>query len=95
VESFDKSTRLSSCALVELKRRDRFYETLVESRDLVRSDVLEFSEPHVAGDYRRKTPVIGPAQRANASDLEFLRIEFDDGSFCGRCQAGCRTVVDI
>ena len=86
-ESLDKSTGLSARAFVELKRRYRFDQALIEPRNLVGSDVLERPEANVAGDNWRKTPVIGPAKCPDTSDFQLSRVEFDPGFSCSRGQA--------
>ena len=76
MQSLDEATWLAARALVQLQGRNCLDQTLIEARNLIRRDLLQRSESHVARDDGREAPVIRPAKGANAGDLELVGIKF-------------------
>jgi len=74
-QPLEKSARLMSRTVMLRERRQCFGKGLVESRDVDRADVLETAELDVAGDDRRKAPLVGAAQCADSRNLQLLRVD--------------------
>jgi hypothetical protein len=76
IEPLDESARFAACAFMELKRRNRFDQTVVETWNLVRRNGFKGAQADVARDDGRETPVVGAPECPDSRDLELGRVEF-------------------
>ena len=75
-EPLDESAGFAACAFMELKGRNRFDQTVVETWNLVRGDGFKSAQADVARDDGRETPVVGPPECPDSRDLELGWVEF-------------------
>src|SRR3954471_843038 len=75
VQPGDEPAGRAAGARMLFERGQQIEQTVAEIRNLRRGDVLELTEADVARDYRSEAPIVGPAERANPRDVQFVGIE--------------------